>query len=321
MKIGAHISTAGGAHTGFDRALAIGSECMQFFESAPQQWGTAKLTDEQVETFHEKKAASGLDPIFIHGKYLMNLASADPKIFKTSQSTLRSSLNIAGRLGVRGVIFHTGSHKGLSFEAVFKQICRAATEVLAETPPETLMIFENAAGQQGTIGSKFSELGQMLRQINDPRARVCIDTCHAFAAGYDLSSAEGVAGVFEELEREIGTANIAAMHCNDSKGALGSGRDLHENIGEGQIGRDGFMALLARPELADVPLLLEVPGYKIDGAGKGPDKPNIDLMKAIRAAAASGGPTPPSPGIAMPVAAKKVAAKKAPAKKIDAKKP
>jgi deoxyribonuclease-4 len=316
MKIGAHISTAGGAHTAFERALAIGAECLQFFESPPQQWGTAKLTDEQIEAFHEKKAESELEPLFIHGKYLMNLASADPKIFKTSQSTLRSSLNIAGRLGVKGIIFHTGSHKGLSFEAVFERICRAATEVLDETPPETLMIFENAAGQQGTIGSKFSELGEMLRRIDNPRARVCIDTCHAFAAGYDLSSVEGVAGVMAELEREIGTSNIAAVHCNDSKGALGSGRDLHENIGEGFIGRDGFMALVARPELQDVPFVLEVPGYKIDGAGKGPDKPNIDLMKAIRAAVQSGGPVPPAPL----VAGSAPPARKAPAKKTSARK-
>lgn len=321
MKIGAHISTAGGAHTGFERALAIGAEALQFFESPPQQWGTAKLTDEQVALFHEKKAESGLEPLFIHGKYLMNLASADPKIFKTSQSTLRSSLNIAGRLGVKGVIFHTGSHKGLSFQAVFEQICRAATEVLAETPDDVLMIFENAAGQNGTIGSDFKELGEILRRVDSPRAKVCIDTCHAFAAGYDLSSVEGVAGVMEVVEREIGFENIAAMHCNDSKGELGSGRDLHENIGEGHIGREGFMALLARPELADVPLMLEVPGYKIDGAGKGPDAPNIELMKQIRDAAATGGPTPERPSIALTyVPTKKPAAKKAPAKKTAVKK-
>jgi deoxyribonuclease-4 len=291
MKIGGHVSTAGGIHTGFERALAIGAECMQIFESAPQQWGTAKLTDEAVEQFHKTKAASGIDPVFIHGKYLMNLASADAKIFKTSSSTLRSSLNIAGRIGARGVIFHTGSHMGMGLEAVFEQICSAATGVLAETPPETLLIFENSAGQGGTIGSKFSELGEILRRIDNPRAKVCIDTCHAFAAGYDLSSAEGVAGVMAELEKEIGAANVAAIHLNDSKTELGAGRDLHENIGEGKIGRAGFEALLARPEIADLPLLLEVPGFKIGGAGKGPDKPNIDLVKEIRAASSGSAPT------------------------------
>jgi deoxyribonuclease IV len=242
--------------------------------------------------------------VLIHGKYLMNLASADPKIFKTSASTLRSSLNIAGRIGALGVIFHTGSHKGLGYDAVLDQICDAATKVLEETPSETLMIFENSAGQGGTIGSKFEELGAILRKINNPRAKVCIDTCHAFASGYDLSSADGVAGTMEELGREIGFENVAAIHCNDSKGALGSGRDLHENIGAGHIGRDGFGALVARPELAEVPFILEVPGYRIDGAGKGPDKPNIDLMKELRATAAGGAPV----GTA---AKKKAAAKKA----------
>jgi deoxyribonuclease-4 len=285
MKIGAHISTAGGLHTCFERAKAIGAECVQVFESAPQQWGTARLTDENIELFRSEAKASGLGPIFIHGKYLMNLASADPKIFKTSASTLRSSLNIAGRIGAQGVIFHTGSHKGLGVDAVFEQICTAASGVLAETPEETWMIFENSAGQGGTLGSKFEELGRIIKEINHPRAKVCIDTCHAFASGYDLSNKAGVDATVKELDQHIGLGNIAAIHCNDSKTELGAGRDLHENIGDGKIGRAGFEAIIAHKAFAQVPLLLEVPGYKLDGAPKGPDKPNIDRLKEIRAAA------------------------------------
>ncbi len=283
MKVGAHVSTAGGIATGFERALAIGAECMQIFESAPQRWGTAKLDDAQVEAFRAKMEETGIGPVFIHGKYLMNLASADDKIFRTSASTLRSSLNIAGRIGARGVIFHTGSHKGLGLEAVFDQICDACTRVLAETPEDTLLIFENTAGGGDTIGAKFHDLGELLKRIGNPRAQGCIDTCHAFAAVYDLSTADGVAATVDELEREIGAANVAAMHCNDSKGALGAGRDLHENIGEGKIGDAGFEALLSQKPLREVPLLLEVPGYKLGGAAKGPDKPNIDRLKEIRA--------------------------------------
>jgi len=284
MRIGAHISTQGGLQTCFERAKAIGAECVQIFESAPQQWGTARLTDEQVEEFRAEAKSSGIGPIFIHGKYLMNLASADAKIFKTSASTLRSSLNIAGRIGAAGVIFHTGSHKGLGLEAVFEQICNAARGVLAETPEDTWMIFENSAGQGGTIGSKFADLGQVIKRIDNPRAKVCIDTCHAFASGYDLSNKDGVAATVEELDREVGLENVAAIHCNDSKTELGAGRDLHENIGEGKIGRAGFEAILGHKAFAKVPLLLEVPGYKIGGAPKGPDKPNIDALKEIRAA-------------------------------------
>jgi apurinic endonuclease APN1 len=285
MKIGGHISTQGGLITAFDRAEAIGAECVQIFESAPQQWGTARLEDAQVQEFRDRMDASGLTPLFIHGKYLMNLASADAKIFKTSASTLRSSLNIAGRIGARGVIFHTGSHKGLGMDAVFEQICEAATRVLSETPEDTWMIFENSAGQGDVIGSKFSELGAIIKKINNPRAKVCMDTCHAFAAGYDLSNEDGVAAALEEFDREIGLENLAVMHCNDSKAALGAGRDLHENIGDGNIGREGFAALLSHPALANTPLILEVPGYKLNGAGKGPDKPNIDRLKEIRAEA------------------------------------
>jgi deoxyribonuclease-4 len=284
MKIGAHVSTAGGLHTCFERAQAIGAECVQIFESAPQQWGTARLSDEQVADFRARAKESGIGPIFIHGKYLMNLASADPKIFKTSASTLRSSLNIAGRIGAQGVIFHTGSHKGLGLEAVFEQICNAARDVLDETPDDTWMIFENSAGQGGTIGSKFADLGQILKRIDSPRAKVCIDTCHAFASGYDLSNRDGVQATVDELDREVGLKNVAVMHCNDSKTELGAGRDLHENIGEGKIGRAGFEAIFRHKAFAKVPMLLEVPGYKIGGAPKGPDKPNVDALKEIRAA-------------------------------------
>jgi deoxyribonuclease-4 len=283
MKIGAHVSTAGGLHTGFARASAIGAECMQVFESAPHQWGTARLTDEQIAAFIEQRDASDVKPVFIHGKYLMNLASPDAKIFKTSASTLRSSLNIATRIGAVGVIFHTGSHKGQGLEQVFDQICDAATRVLAETE-DSWMIFENTAGGGDTIGSKFEDLGRIVKQINNPRAKVCMDTCHAFAAGYDLSNKKGVDAAMKEFDATIGFENLAAIHCNDSKTPLGAGRDLHENIGDGHIGRAGFEALLAHKSLRDVPLLLEVPGYKIDGAGKGPDKPNIDALKEIRAA-------------------------------------
>ena len=149
------------------------------------------------------------------------------------------------------------------------------------------MIFENSAGQGGTIGSQFSDLGQILKRIDNPRAKVCIDTCHAFAAGYDLSNPAGVAATMAELDREIGVENLAVVHCNDSKTPLGAGRDLHDNIGEGHIGRAGFEALLAHPAFAEVPFVLEVPGFRTDGAPKGPDKTNIDLMKEIRAAVAS----------------------------------
>jgi len=282
MKIGAHVSTSGGIATAFPRAADIGAECVQIFESPPQQWGTAKLTDEQVDAFRSAKAESGIDPVFIHGKYLMNLASPDDKIFRTSSSTLRSSLNIAGRIGAQGVIFHTGSHKGMGLEAVFDQICAACEKVLEETPEETWLIFENSAGAGATIGSRFHDLGEIVHRVNNPRVKICVDTCHAFAAGYDLSNAEGVEAMVDEIDREVGLQNLAAFHCNDSKGVLGSGRDLHENIGEGHIGEAGFEALLSQKAIASVPLLLEVPGYKINGAAKGPDKPNIDRMKAIR---------------------------------------
>jgi deoxyribonuclease-4 len=283
VRCGAHVKTAGGPLTAFQRAIDIGAETMQIFLTPPQQWRSSKVEPAIADEFKARLADSPITPVFVHGVYLINLAASDPSMLLRSTSNLRSAMYTCGQLGIRGVIFHIGSHKGTGLDAVFDQICAACTEVLDNSPEEVLLVLENSAGAGGNIGSKWADLGRIIRQVGSDRVRVCIDTQHSYAAGYDLSSAEGLDLAMQEFQREVGWDRIAAVHANDSKSALGSGLDRHQNIGQGEIGRDGIRRILAHPAFADVPFLLEVPG--MDGGG--PDKANLDILKELRAAGAA----------------------------------
>jgi deoxyribonuclease-4 len=278
LLIGAHVSTAGGPATAFERATAIGAEAAQIFLTPPQQWRSNKVDPVIAEGFQQASAAANDLPVFVHGIYLINLATNDETHLQRSTSSLKSALTSCAQLGVKGVIFHLGSHKGQGLDAVFDQICKSCTEVLEATPEEPLLILENSAGAGGNIGSKFEDLGRIIKQVGNPRVRVCLDTQHSYAAGYDLASAEGLEMAMTEFEQEVGFENLVAVHANDSKVELGSGRDRHENIGDGLIGVDGFRRILHHRGFQDVPFLLEVPGLD----GKGPDRQNVDILKELR---------------------------------------
>jgi apurinic endonuclease APN1 len=191
-------------------------------------------------------------------------------------------MNTCSQLGIQGVIFHLGSHKGMGLDAVFDQICRACSDVLENSPGDTQLILENSAGSGGTIGSRFADLGRIIKMVGSDRLKVCLDTQHSYAAGYDLASAEGLELAMTEFEQEVGFQQLVAVHANDSKVELGSGRDRHENIGDGHIGKDGFRRIMGHRAFKDVPFLLEVPGFD----GKGPDQQNIDTLKALRSESA-----------------------------------
>jgi deoxyribonuclease-4 len=279
MRIGAHISSAGGPANVFPRAAAIGAEAIQLFLSPPQQWKPAAYSEEQVAAFKAAQAEAGL-PIFAHGVYLMNFGSQDEALLNRSTASLRSALRWAGDLGLEGIIFHVGSHLGAGVEAAIPQVCARLREAMEASPNEARVLLELNAGQGNCLGRTFAELGAIIRGLdNDPRVGICLDTCHAFAMGYDIATREGCELAMEELEREVGSARLAAIHANDSKMPLGGVRDRHENIGDGHIGYDGFRTLMAHPAVANVPFLLEVPG--IDGKS-GPDAENIERLKRLR---------------------------------------
>jgi deoxyribonuclease-4 len=281
MKAGAHVSTAGGPATGFDRAEAIGAEAMQIFLTPPQQWRSSKVDEGDAEKFRARHSDSPVGAVFVHGVYLINLAASDSVMLQRSTSSLKSAMLTCSQLGVQGVIFHLGSHKGTGLDSVFEQVCVACSHVIESTPEDVQLILENSAGSGGTIGSSFADLGRIMRQVGSDRIKVCVDTQHSYAAGYDLARAEGLELAVAEFEKEVGVENLVVVHANDSKVELGAGRDRHENIGFGPIGRDGFARIIAHPAFRDVPFLLEVPGLD----GKGPDKPNVDILKELRAEA------------------------------------
>ncbi len=280
MRIGAHVSSAGGHHLVFERARQIGAEAVQLFISAPQQWKPPSLDGEQIERFNRLREASGL-PAFFHGVYLVNLGSRDEALLDRSAESLRSYRHFAGQMGVTGTIFHVGSHLGAGFDgAMVDRIAGMLRDVLdAEPDNPSLLILENNAGQGNCIGGKFEELGAIIRAAGaHPALAVCLDTCHAYAMGYDLATPAGCAAAMEEFDREIGFGRLVAVHANDTKQPLGTFRDRHENIGEGHIGLEGFRTLMAHPAFRDVPFLLEVPGFD----GSGPDAKNVRRLKKIR---------------------------------------
>lgn len=276
--LGAHVDSSGGLHLAYERAAAMGAEAIQVHPTPPGFWGSPKLDGERVERFLETAAAAGNPPFFFHAVYLINLAGNDAGMRQRSESTLAGYLAAADRLGIDGVIFHTGSHKGAGFESTLPQIRQHLLQVLERAnPSRTRLLIENNAGLGGCVGARFEEVRALLDAVDDPRAGVCFDTCHAFASGYDLRTPEAARATLDEWDRVVGIDRLAAIHCNDSQTGLGSNRDRHANIGQGEIGEAGFAALLSDPRLAEVPFVLEVPG--IDGDG--PDAANLEVLKRL----------------------------------------
>ena len=278
MRLGAHVSTAGGVDKAVDRAWEIGAETLQFFCSSPQGWAFKPLPELVVQAFRQKTEASSIGPSFLHCIYLVSLGTSDPALLERSVGALTNYMQAAAQLGCAGVIFHTGSHKGAGYEAVFPQAVGALARVLEASPPGPSLIIENSAGMGDHICSKFEEIGRIVKALESSRVKVCMDTQHTFAAGYQVTEAEGLERAMEEFDREIGLERLGAVHANDSKVAFAGRVDRHENIGDGYIGEEGFAVLMAHPAFREVPFLLEVPGLD----GKGPDRPNLDRLKAIR---------------------------------------
>ena len=278
MKIGAHVSTSGGISKAVVRGQEIGCEAIQIFGSSPQTWAFKPVPGEQIELFKQGLADAGIGPVFLHAIYLINLGTPDKEKLKKGIDSLANYMKLAADLDATGVIFHPGSHGGRGYEAVLPQTVEAIKIVLDTAPEGPVLAVENMAGMGQHIGAKFDELGGILDAVDSPRLKICLDTQHSFAAGYDLVNSDGIQAMLDELDAGPGSANVAAVHANDSKRVCGSGVDRHDNIGEGFIGEEGFAAIMANPAFADVPFLLEVPGFE----GNGPDQQNMDILKRIR---------------------------------------
>ncbi len=278
MRLGLHVSTQGGLGNAIDRAQLMGAETIQIFGSAPQMWRRRTIPEAETLTFRENAEAAGVEPIFLHATYLVNLATTTPEHLEKGVAALVADLELCAATGAKGSIFHVGSHRGAGLDSVLAQVVASTRRVLDSTPAVTWLILENSAGMGGSIGARFEELGRIMKEVGDARVKVCLDTQHAFAMGYDVATASGLEKTLAEFDREIGLSNLVAVHANDSKVALGGIRDRHENIGEGHIGREGFRVMMSHPAFHELPFLLEIPGFN----NQGPDKENLDILKSIR---------------------------------------
>jgi len=276
--LGGHVDSSGGLHLAFERAAAMGFESIQVHPTPPNYWGSPKLDDDRVEKFREAAAAAGNPPFYFHAVYLINLAGDDATLRQRSESTLAGYLAAADTLGISGVVFHTGSHKGAGFETRLPTITEHLKHVMERADPQQArLLIENNAGQGGCVGARFEEIRAMLDAVGDPRINACFDTCHAFASGYDERTPEAARQTLDDWTRVVGLDRLEAVHCNDSQTGLGSNRDRHANIGDGEIGEAGFAALLKDPRLAKVPFILEVPGFD----GRGPDARNLEILRRL----------------------------------------
>ena len=278
MQIGAHVSSAGGISKAIDRGLEIGCEAIQIFGSSARSWAFKPPADKEVAAFKERRAETAPMPVYFHAIYLINLGSPNPELVEKGVQSLINYMTLAADIDADGVIFHPGSHKGQGYEQVFDQAVHAINRVLEQTPEGPYLCLENMAGMGQHLGAKFEELGGILRAVDSPRLRICLDTQHSFAAGYDLTTPEGVESMIAQFDEAIGAENLAAVHANDSKQLCGSGVDRHDNIGEGHIGEAGFAAIMGNPAFKDVPFFLEVPGFE----GDGPDRRNVEILKNLR---------------------------------------
>ena len=287
MKLGAHVSTAGGLDKAIDRGAEIGCEAIQIFGSSPQGWAYKTPAETQTQAFRDKAREHGIGPVFFHGIYLINLGSANPELVEKGIGSLINYMHLSTEVGADGVIFHPGSHKGAGYEGILDRTISAIEHVLANSPEGPYLTLENTAGMGQHIGAKLEELGRIIKGVDEAyrhRLRVCLDTQHSYAAGYDVATKDGLEAMLSEFDETIGLDNLAAVHANDSKYPLGAGVDRHENIGEGYIGIEGFEYIIANPAFRDVPFFLEVPGPE----GKGPDRDNLNILKDMRARLAPG---------------------------------
>ena len=282
MKLGAHVSIAGGLGKAIDRAVEMGCETMQIFGSAPQSWAYKPVPEPEARAFRTRAEECGIGPVFLHAIYLINLGAPVAANLERGIQSLVSYMRLAADIGARGVVFHPGSHRGVGYEGILQQTVSSVENVLAEAPDGPWLTLENAAGMGQHIGARFEELGRIISGVAKPyrsRLKVCMDTQHSFAAGYDITCADGLEAVLAEFDEHIGLENLVAVHANDSKCPLGGGVDRHENIGQGHIGIHGFETIMSAPVFQNLPFFLEVPGLE----GGGPDRHNLELLKQIRA--------------------------------------
>ena len=260
MLYGAHVSSAGGISKAIDRADELGCDAVQVFTQSPQMWRPTAHTDEQVERFRARRREVGIDSVVCHAMYLVNLATSDREMRKKSIAAMRASLETASAIGAEGVVFHVGSHLGDGIAKGLKRAVPPLRELLGMTDDRLWLILENSAGAGGTMGRSVEELATIFDALDGHRRLgICLDSCHWWVSGVDITDPEALDAALAELDGAIGLDRLRCLHVNDADAELGSNRDRHATMQAGRIG-DGLGTFLAHPAFQELPAILETAG-------------------------------------------------------------
>jgi len=276
MHFGAHVSAAGGISKAIDRIEEIGGDAVQLFTQSPRMWKPTEHSPEELDRFRERRRTAGVKAVSCHALYLVNLASRDDAVRANSLMALRATMETARGLGADAVVFHVGSHLSYGFDEAVEVVAPALRELLELTTDELWLCMENAAGAGGTIGRSIAELAALCDAAEGhPRLGICLDSCHWWASGVDVSDRTVLAAALEDLDARMGLERLRVLHVNDSKTPLGSNRDRHELVGEGLIG-DGLATFLGHPVFQSLPAIVET------WEDKGRETEDLDRMRALR---------------------------------------
>jgi deoxyribonuclease-4 len=277
MLFGAHVSSSGGISKAVDRAVALGCDAVQVFTQSPRMWKPTAHADKELAAFRARRKEEGLGSVVCHAVYLVNLASPDDVIYDKSRAAMRATLETADALGAEAVIFHVGSHLGSGLDVGLARIVPALEELLELTTEELWLCLENCAGAGGTIGRSVEELAAVVDALDrHPRLGVCLDSCHWYVSGVDVTDAKTLDAAVAELDDRIGLDRLRCLHINDAAAPLGSNRDRHASVGKGELG-SGLGVFLAHPAFQNLPAILETPGPE----GRGPDKAEVTRLRRL----------------------------------------
>lgn len=277
FRIGAHVSISGGVSKAVERQEEIGGNCGQIFAGSPRTWSVSEYSEEDGNEFLQEREEEDQNPYTIHSTYLVNLATPKDDLFKKSIECLQKELEAADALGVEYVVFHPGAHTGSGVENGLERIAEGIDQL--DIPEDVTLLLENTAGKGTTLGKSMGQLRQIMDKSStgNEDLGVCIDTCHAHSAGYELRKEKGFNDFIQEIEEDLGLENIEVLHLNDSKDEKGSEKDNHEHIGKGNIGDKGFENVVNSDKLEEIPMVLETPTS--DGKGY---KENLEKIMELR---------------------------------------
>lgn len=276
-RVGVHVSIAGGISKALDRAVQLDCNTVQIFTHSPRQWKKSLIPDDQSERFIYLKKKHDIRPVFVHASYLINLASHSPEVVERSIDLLSYELHNADKIDAEYVVLHTGSAQGDDKQSYRKRASGALRKSLEGCGGAASIILENTAGQKGDITSSIQALSDIMALTRSKRvAGICIDTCHAFASGYDIRTLQGIGKLFEEIKKYIGMSRLKLIHLNDSKKPCCSAVDRHEHIGRGKIGLMGFRNILSDNRVTGVPMILETPKDHDED-----DRMNLDRVRSL----------------------------------------